>query len=93
MPRRRVKSYFGDDGGGLVAVFLCLARVGFAVGVCDGRSKPLPYVEDVCLNYMGEVCGYRQDGGSKPPPYHNLFVSAVGVRYISAFPSGEGGPL
>ena len=34
----------------------------------------------VSLPCKGEVSAYRQDGRSKPPPYHNLFVSAIEVR-------------
>ena len=29
--------------GGLITAFPYLAKVGFAVSVCYGRSKPLPY--------------------------------------------------
>ena len=34
----------------------------------------------VSLSCKGGVSGYRQDGGSKPPPYRDLFVSVIEVK-------------
>ena len=58
--------------------------------MAGGETPPLR-IEVVCFCDRGEVGCYRQDGGSKPPPYRDLFVSVIETRCNLAFSSGEGG--
>ena len=41
--------------------------------------------------FSAEICMSRTVEDACP--YNKMFVSPIEVRYISAFPSGEGGPL
>ena len=48
----------------------------------------------VSLSCKGGVSDNRfKRGVEDVAPYRDLFVSVIAVRYISAFPSGERGPL
>ena len=75
----------------MITAFPYVTKVGLAVGVCDGRSKPLPYPNIVCFGNRGEIGCYRQDGGSKPPPYRDLFVSVIEVRLAVTVLNGASG--
>ena len=60
------------------------------MGVCKGRSKPLPYPKIVCFGDRGEVCGNRfKRGVEDVAPYRKTDILVIKVWFAVVAHNGQ----